>query len=230
LKTEPKKGLLKSAFSKSAPWYVKLLRTSLLSAAFLMAAASHAGAFINGRALTENEEETFNRYYGQTIDFKKVRIHNSAAGEFILKSVNATAIAVNNTIIVPKHLYEGPHAIYEEAILAHELGHVWHNQNKGPLMFKAFRQKARNLINGHDADNLYKYEIVDGKAFDEYGIEQQASILADYYILKYYNFSYVSSTQSNEELKKRYEKLLEGVIPATKTSRPVKSPSINASA
>ena len=58
------------------------------------------------------------------------------------------------------------------AHFVHEMVHVWQ------------RQHGRNLIFGRPPMARYGYELAPGKVFARYGIEQQACIVADAYLLR----------------------------------------------
>lgn len=66
--------------------------------------------------------------------------------------------------------------------LIHELTHVWQGQN-GVLgfgfMLKSVGCQCRAFVTKLDTAAAYKYEL--GKEWDDYNVEQQASIVEDWY-------------------------------------------------
>jgi hypothetical protein len=66
--------------------------------------------------------------------------------------------------------------------LIHELTHVWQGQN-GTLgfgyMLKSVGCQCRAFVTKGDTSAAYQYEV--GKDWDDYNVEQQASIVEDWY-------------------------------------------------
>ena len=66
----------------------------------------------------------------------------------------------------------GAEPLHVQAFFVHEMTHVWQAQSKGrfylPLMRHPFRR--------------YRYEIVPGRPFERYGLEQQAEIVSHVFL------------------------------------------------
>jgi len=130
---------------------------------------------MDARPLTDAEKALIRSVFGDAIDGALVTVRRARWWPF----------QPRNALMAPDgHLWchpEGPHwrACYARASLAmqaffiHEMTHVWQTQHGGrwylPLMRHPFCR--------------YTYRIKPGKGFARYGIEQQAEIVADAFLL-----------------------------------------------
>lgn len=229
----PEKGFLRKVFSRHAPWYTKTARDIVLSVAFTAAAISYGPELIPGRPLTEDEISHFKEFYGDTIDYSKIKLHHSETSDKFRNMNGDLAMAMNDTLIISKRIYDGTYGVYEKYIMVHELGHVWQHQHSPVILpLKAVKQRLENYFSENKgALALYRYRLEPDKEFDDYGVEQQASILADYYALKEYNFwpvTLITDGQypSRSKLEAQYRDVLTGIIPLAPEQKPVpaKSP------
>lgn len=66
-------------------------------------------------------------------------------------------------------------------LLIHELTHVWQGQHLVPFIFdSAAHQTISAITNGGNVAVAYSYTL--GRAWREYNVEQQASIVTDWYV------------------------------------------------
>lgn len=95
-------------------------------------------------------------------------------------------------------------------LLLHEVTHVWQNQNQSPLQFawNYFTNNPRN----------YAYQIVAGKAFTDYGIEEQAEMVQDYYLAYLAPTPKATPSTETQEIKDLRD-LVETQFPAARQSR-----------
>lgn len=63
----------------------------------------------------------------------------------------------------------------KKALFIHEMTHVWQHQ-------QGVRIRGRYLLN--PSDRVYEYQFEPNKPFGDYGIEQQADIVRDYFRVK----------------------------------------------
>ena len=63
-------------------------------------------------------------------------------------------------------------------VLLHELTHIWQLQNND-----RFTDKSAKIETVNDKKNPYQYRLNKRSKFEEFGIEQQASLIAHYYLL-----------------------------------------------
>jgi hypothetical protein len=130
----------------------------------------------DGRPLTPDEAALARSVFGGAIDYDRVRIHNRPWWPLQPKRV---------TMAPDGHLWFHPEGglfcddfcsspLSHQALFIHEMTHVWQAQRSGkwwlPLMRHPFCR--------------YDYTIVPGRPFARYGIEQQAEIVNDAFLLR----------------------------------------------
>lgn len=131
------------------------------------------GKYANGaiaRPMTANEIRAARTIFGASIDYTRVKVHNIKAYFF---QPSGTAITPNGEVYFPKEDYLADFGTraHNMAWLIHELVHVWQWQRNMWV-------KSRRLLNGkYEYGDLSKYRL----NFTDYLIEQQASIVEDYY-------------------------------------------------
>ena len=123
----------------------------------------------DGRPLTKGEIELARSIFGGAIDYERVRLFHRKWWWFHPR----------NAAMAPTgHIHFHPHSdlwsedfakekLGRQGLFIHEMTHVWQAQKRGrfylPLMRHPFCR--------------YRYQLVDGRAFDRYGLEQQAEIV-----------------------------------------------------
>lgn len=128
------------------------------------------------RSLTQDEVALAQGMFGAAIDYGRVRVHNRAW--WPLQPKNVTMAPDGDLWFHPKgdlfcaDFCQSPQHIQGHFI--HEMTHVWQAQRSGkwwlPLMRHPFCR--------------YSYDIVPGRPFDRYGIEQQAEIVRHAFLLR----------------------------------------------
>jgi len=131
---------------------------------------------MNGRPLTLAERTLAASVFGRAIAYDAVRVHNRKWWPLQPRGV---AMAPDG------HLWFHPEGdlfcddfcaspLYLQGLFIHEMTHVWQAQTRGrwwlPLMRHPFCR--------------YGYEVVPGKPFERYGIEQQAEIVRHAFLLR----------------------------------------------
>ena len=122
------------------------------------------------RPLTANETRAARTVFGSAIDYRRVRIHNIVAYFF---QPTGTAITPDGEVYFGRsdYLPDFGTRVGNMSWLVHELVHVWQWQ-------KGMWVKSRRLIKGkYEYGDLSK----DRSNFADYGIEQQAAIVEDYF-------------------------------------------------
>jgi hypothetical protein len=125
------------------------------------------------RALTAGELEQAQGIYGGRINYRTVEIHE---GKYAFWQPSRTAMAPNGNVYFPPPIYRPDFSIDPDAMsfLIHELAHVWQIQSGVWLKMR------RVFLDG----GVYDYGAIDaGATLGRYKVEQQASIIADYYRL-----------------------------------------------
>lgn len=131
---------------------------------------------MNGRPLTHAEQTLAASVFGRAIAYDAVRVHNRKWWPLQPRGV---------TMAPDGHLWFHPEGglfcddfctspLYLQGLFIHEMTHVWQAQTRGkywlPLMRHPFCR--------------YGYEVVPGKPFERYGIEQQAEIVRHAFLLR----------------------------------------------
>ena len=134
------------------------------------------------RKLTPEEETLARTVFGDSIHYEKVRVHEHG---YIFFQPSRSGITPNGEIYVKcgdpsicRPNYAAA-ALGLRAFFIHEMAHVWQKHNKvlSPV-FSAIGEFIRNRGNYNRA---YTYKLKADKDLLEYRIEQQASIIEEYY-------------------------------------------------
>lgn len=127
------------------------------------------------RPLTFGEIVLARSVYGNSIFYDQVKIHCDSYFPFGLQNENY-AMAPNGELWFRKELYVkdfSTASLELQHTFIHEMGHVWQHQ-------RGMWVRLRGLFSGV-AD--YTYRLDGKKKLKEYNMEQQASIIADYWFL-----------------------------------------------
>lgn len=131
---------------------------------------------MSGRALTLAEVRLAGSVFGQAIAYDRVRVHNRKWWPLQPRRV---------TMAPDGHLWFHPQGglfcedfcaapLHLQGHFIHEMTHVWQAQRGGrwflPLMRHPFCR--------------YGYDIVPGRPFDRYGLEQQAEIVRHSFLMR----------------------------------------------
>jgi hypothetical protein len=131
------------------------------------------------RPLTEGEIALLRPIYREGIDYAKVRVIN-----------NSFPLQPENVYMTPRgHVY-APGTLFEadfskasrgrRGVFVHEIMHVWQYFNGMDLVQAGFAEFTKYM---GDYERAYPYELERGRDLVEYGMEQQASIVEDYFMV-----------------------------------------------
>ncbi|WP_249221026.1 type IV secretion protein Rhs [Serratia rubidaea] len=131
------------------------------------------------RLLTLREVALAKTVFGGSIDYPRVWVHCDSYLPFGLQR-SGTAMAPNGELYFRKELYMPDFAALHvtteiKHLFIHEMMHVWQHQ-------RGMWVRTRGLLSWATS---YSY-MLDGKPMLKYSLEQQAQIVADYYVLKTY--------------------------------------------
>ncbi len=131
-----------------------------------------------GRALTAGEIAMARPFFGDAIDYTRVRV---VADRYFALHPAGVYMTPNGNIYAPGSLYEPDFSSTEvylprRAIFIHEMTHVWQHQSGINLIVGGVIEFLRQ---GGDYGRAYPYRLVAGRDLLDYGIEQQASIVED---------------------------------------------------
>lgn len=132
------------------------------------------------RPLTIGEIALARSVYGNSIDYKRVVVHCDSYLPFGTQPSDY-AMAPNGELWFRKEGYWPDFSTAPEGdqhTFIHEMGHVWQHQ-------KGMWVRTRGLFS-RVVD--YTYRLDGKKLLNSYGMEQQASIIADYWYLNKYGY------------------------------------------
>lgn len=118
--------------------------------------------------------------FGNSIFYGRVIVHCDSYFPFGLQD-SGVAMAPNGELWFRKELYQpdfSSAAIDGQHTFIHEMAHVWQRQQG---MWVRTRGLFSKLVD-------YTYRLDGKKLLKEYGMEQQASIIADYWYLKRFGY------------------------------------------
>lgn len=133
------------------------------------------------RPLTDGEIRLARSIFADSIDYAAIRIHDRT----YLPGLPAhTAMAPNGQIYMaknhrPDYAAAPPHM---QAFFLHEMTHVWQYQNN---IFNPVKEAAKlSIKHRFNYDAAYPYMLDAAKDLMSYNMEQQASIVEDYFYIK----------------------------------------------
>ncbi|WP_214236513.1 type IV secretion protein Rhs [Rosenbergiella gaditana] len=160
------------------------------------------------RLLTSSEIRLATELYRNSIQYNRVWIHHGSYLPFGMQE-NNTAMTPNGEIWFETNVYRDDYSknlVDSQHLFMHKMMHVWQYQ-------RGMNVKMRGLVSW--AVN-YQYDL-DRKMLSSYPMEQQATIVADYWLLTRFGFSgfkqivnYVNydKTEPKRSLIIKYEKVL----------------------
>jgi hypothetical protein len=166
------------------------------------------------RALTDGEIALAKTVFGDALDYKAIKVHDS---KFIGFHPEGTAMAPNGNL----YMYGCYHADYSklaadggQSLFIHEMTHVWQHQNKvlNPMV-EAVKLNFRHKFNYGAA---YAYALDAKKDLLEYNMEQQASIVEDYFVLRTEGrpsrYAHAANKDGEAKLRALYEAVLKNFL------------------
>jgi len=148
--------------------------------------------------ITTLEYNIVETFYNNTIDASKVDLFEDS----FVDNTEYAAVTIGNKIYFKSSLEYNNHRFSYIPLLVHELAHVWQWQHH-----------KLSIGSGDE----YTYNINTSLSFLEYGREQQATILEDYYLLSTYGVARLGYCQDCDQmhiadLYNRYEILYQQMI------------------
>jgi hypothetical protein len=157
----------------------------------------------SGRPLTTGEIALARSVFGDEIDYSRIRVHDCKWRFFM---PNHRAHAPNGHVYFPPGTgcYSpdfSTASLFRRAIFIHELVHVWQHQ------------KGANVIARAALNRNYDYaRVFRGRPFSQLGVEAQAKMIADWYLLKH------GAKILGRPSLKAYEEVLQEEFPAAHTA------------
>lgn len=161
------------------------------------------------RQLTQGEITLAKRVFKDSLDYKKIRIHR---GKYIFFQPDNSGMTPNGEIYV-HGIYRSNYAASQlelQGFFIHEMAHVW--QYQLDVLNPVAAAIWESLKHGFQYDDTYIYKLAKGKDLLDYAIEQQASIIEDYTLLKHLGVKPITERIENSLEEIRKEKLYERVL------------------
>jgi len=147
----------------------------------------------DNRELTTGEIAMAKLIFRDAIDYNLVKVHSSEYLPFGLQPDN-TAMTPNGELYFNENYYKDDFSVQTDDLkhwFMHEMVHVWQYQLGYPVKWKGISLHPGSLW-GLLGDP-YKYEIDNNKKINDFNMEQQGDIIADYYSIKYKVSAYSKS-------------------------------------
>ncbi|WP_338560785.1 hypothetical protein [Erwinia sp. E_sp_B04_7] len=159
----------------------------------------------SARKLTVGEKFLVKKVFKNAIRLDEVKVHNGSYLPFNMQSKNI-AMTPNGEIYFREPYYKDDFSMANPGDMhwfIHEMVHVLQHQ-------VGMNVRTRGALSWAAS---YKYSLPPEKKLSDFGMEQQASIISDYYYLKYYglgDFRRLSGFQGiiGPDLMKKYETTL----------------------
>ncbi|WP_034917648.1 hypothetical protein [Erwinia sp. 9145] len=135
------------------------------------------------RLLTPGEKLLANELFFNSVSYYQVWVHHGSFLPFDMQG-NHTAMTPLGEIWFESHVYQDDFfmaTVDFQHLFLHEMMHVWQYQHGMNVMMRGLFSWA--------ADYTYDF---DKKRLSDYSMEQQASIVADYWLLKNHDATYYS--------------------------------------
>ncbi|QOW20774.1 PAAR domain-containing protein [Lysobacter ciconiae] len=137
-----------------------------------------AAAKAEDRGLTSGEVAMLRQVFGNSVDYKSVKLHNHGYWLLFGFQPDNTATAPNGDIYLPGKLFSIDFSLEldrEQRLLVHEMTHVWQYQLGYPI----------KRVRGPRPNMTYEYTLDSTKRLYDYNMEAQGNIIADYYLLRF---------------------------------------------
>jgi len=128
------------------------------------------------RPLTAGEIAMLEPIFKDSLDYKAVRVINSSF-PFQPENVYMTP---RGHVYAPGTLWQDDFSTHNRAVFVHEMTHVWQYANGMDLIGQSLVEFTKNR---GDYEKAYAYELDGARDLTDYGLEQQASIVEDYFVI-----------------------------------------------
>jgi hypothetical protein len=131
------------------------------------------------RPLTSGEIALLEPIFRDGIDYAKIRVINNS---FPLQPANVY-MTPRGHVYAPGSLWQDDFSkagAHRRMVFVHEIMHIWQHANGMDLIQQGFVELAKH---GGDYEKAYPYELEPGRDLVDYGMEQQASIVEDYFAI-----------------------------------------------
>lgn len=183
----------------SLPSARSLARTALVSLAVLSGVKLVLPSFLSARPLSEGETQMLQEVFGKALDADKVGLNASNVMDYRHTFLGTAAEQLGNKISFHSEQMRADFSkagAVDRNLFLHEATHLWQSQNCSVLsltdavknLYARTKGYAEEKAQGSkDAymkaiDGIYEYKLDPAKDLLDYNIEQQANIVADYFV------------------------------------------------
>ena len=140
------------------------------------------------RPLTAGEIALAKTVFGGSIDYAAVRLHDRRVLPPGIQHKHQ-AVAKGNDISFPRTAYSDDFSTEtnasKQSVFIHELVHVWQHQNN---VVSTFREAVKETLkHKFNYGKCYLYKLDAHLDLVQYGFEQQAAMIQDYFLLSRHN-------------------------------------------
>lgn len=155
----------------------------------------------NRRRLTQGEIALAQSVYQSSLNYDKIRIHKGKLIPYF--QYNRVAMSPFGTMHFPRDLYVDDFSqaeISKQHLFVHEMAHIWQHQLGLKLWLDGIILTAKG---GYKANQCYAYEkwAANCEQFNQFNMEQQADLIADWFIFKH--------TQNNPKIQNIMREFIE---------------------
>lgn len=165
---------------------------------------------MSGRNLTPGEEKIAREVYKTSIDYSKVKVHD---GKYFFGQPGNSGMTPNGEIYASSGAYHTDYSAenaHTQGFFIHEMAHVWQHQNDIlNVVWSAFLEQ---ISHGFDYNKAYPYLLDANKNILNYDIEQQASMIEDYFRVVKRNIDFRQGRIQNGGTKAEKTALLTAVL------------------
>ena len=159
------------------------------------------------RGLTLNERALAETVFRNALDYERIRVHDD---KYIFFQPNNIVMTPNGEIYAPGTMHRKDYAAEQlnfRELFVHELAHVWQYQTGvlNPRLSGIFEF----VRNGFDYRKAYRYVLESKRDLIDYGMERQAAIIADYFLVKKSGEGFGRHNANTESFERKRELLME---------------------
>jgi hypothetical protein len=159
------------------------------------------------RGLTFGERALAETVFQNSLDYERIRVHND---RYIFFQANNVLMTPNGEIYAPGAMYRKDYAAqalnYRELFI-HELAHVWQYQTG--VLNPRLSGVYEFVKNGFNYQKAYRYVLESGRDLVDYGMEQQAAMIADYFLVEKSGETFGRFNANTESFERKRELLVE---------------------
>ena len=138
---------------------------------------------MTSRHLTAGEIQLARSVFGDSINYAEVKVNNR---HFPLLQKKDVAMAPTGNLYMYNYYrddYSKDRDPYLKALFIHEMAHVWQYKNK--VLHPTIANALLQLKHKFNYSAAYPFRLDAKKDLVNYGVEQQASIIEEYFLIKH---------------------------------------------